>query len=141
MVDGVGGPGGPGGAGGAPGNGGPSPVSDPNDPWHLRDLIARGGGSLEREKAWVANQKATIFDKLDKMTDAQRATYWDELKKDPTELARQQKLFRMTPAERDTELAKQFHDQEFSSVSSIFKAQFASLIMKNLKNVEESVKR
>jgi hypothetical protein len=144
MVDGVGGPGGPGGPGGAGGSGGPpgapGGVNDPNDPWHLRDLIARGAGSSEREKAWVADQKKTIFDKLDKMTDVERAHHWSLLN-NPVEANRQQKLFEMPPAEREAALAKEFQDQQFSSLSGIFRAQFTSLIMRNLKNVEESVKR
>lgn len=140
MVDGVGGPGGPGGVNGPPGNSGPGGVNDPKDPWHLRELIARGAGSSDREKAWIAEQRTTIFDKLAKMTDVERTHHW-ALMNNPDQVNFEQRVFDQGPEKWDAALAKEFQDREFGALSNIFKAQFTSLIMKNLKNVEDSVKR
>jgi hypothetical protein len=144
MLNGVGGPGGP--PSGPPSNKAPDPPVNPDDPWNLRRLIQQGGHGAEREASWVKEQ-TDILDKLDKMTDVERAHHWSLMSGQgkPEEAARQEKLFRelhdKSPEERKAALGKQFQDMEVNAITGIFKAQFTSLIMKNIKNVEEAVKR
>jgi hypothetical protein len=148
MVNGIGGPTGP----GAPNNAGPpsrpdpNPPSNPNDPWNLRRLINQGSGSSDREKKWVAEQTA-LLGKLEKMTDVERAFEWSlmDAHGESGEVERQMRMFNFmsdkSPEYRQASLTKEFQDMESKSITSIFKAQFNSLIMQNLKNVEEAIKK
>jgi hypothetical protein len=109
----------------------------------LRRLIDADPNAAGRIRDLVNVDLATLRDLAGK-SDTERAfalSMMGARSGGPEAANRMQKLLEKPPEEWEAALTKEYETLQLDSITSIFKTQFNSMVMRNLKNIEEASKK